>query len=63
DGLDHTSLNDNPVFCGDPSAERIARYIFEKAEGSFGAAGLNPGLLHAVEVYETPSSMARYERD
>jgi 6-pyruvoyltetrahydropterin/6-carboxytetrahydropterin synthase len=61
-GLDHTSLNDNPAFCGDPSAERIARYIFEKAEGLFGAEGLDPGLLYAVEVYETPSSMARYER-
>jgi 6-pyruvoyltetrahydropterin/6-carboxytetrahydropterin synthase len=61
-GLDHTSLNDNPAFRGDPSAERIARYIFEKAEKLFKAEGLDPELLHAVEVYETPSSMARYER-
>jgi 6-pyruvoyltetrahydropterin/6-carboxytetrahydropterin synthase len=61
-GLDHTSLNDNPAFRGDPSAERIARYIFEKAEEAFKAEGLDPALLHAAEVYETPSSMARYER-
>ncbi|MDR2661553.1 MAG: 6-carboxytetrahydropterin synthase [Treponema sp.] len=28
--LDHTSLNDNPAFLNDPSAERIARHIFDK---------------------------------
>jgi 6-pyruvoyltetrahydropterin/6-carboxytetrahydropterin synthase len=61
-GLDHTSLNDNPVFENDPSAERIARYVFEKAEGAFKAGGLDPAVLYAVEVYETPTSMARYER-
>jgi 6-pyruvoyltetrahydropterin/6-carboxytetrahydropterin synthase len=62
-GLDHTSLNDNPAFRGDPSAERIARYIFEQAGDLFKAEGLDPELLHAVEVYETSSSMARYERN
>ncbi|GHV84404.1 6-carboxy-5,6,7,8-tetrahydropterin synthase [Spirochaetia bacterium] len=58
--LDHTSLNDHAVFSGDPSAERIARHIFEEtfrllppeaAEG-----------ISAVDVYETPANMARYER-
>jgi 6-pyruvoyltetrahydropterin/6-carboxytetrahydropterin synthase len=57
--LDHTNLNDNPVFAGNPSAERIARHIFEET------AKLLPGgaaaLLCAVDVYETPTSMARYE--
>jgi 6-pyruvoyltetrahydropterin/6-carboxytetrahydropterin synthase len=56
--LDHTSLNDNPVFSHDPSAERIARHIFDEA-----AALLPPeaaALLFAVDVYETPASMARY---
>jgi 6-pyruvoyltetrahydropterin/6-carboxytetrahydropterin synthase len=57
--LDHTSLNDNPVFSGDPSAERIARHIFDEA------ARLLPkdaaAFLFAVDVYETPTSMARYE--
>jgi 6-pyruvoyltetrahydropterin/6-carboxytetrahydropterin synthase len=61
-GLDHTSLNENPALGEDPSAERIARYIFEKAGEAFKAEGLDPAVLHAVEVYETPTSMARYER-
>jgi 6-pyruvoyltetrahydropterin/6-carboxytetrahydropterin synthase len=57
--LDHTNLNDNPVFSDDPSAERIARHIFDET------ARLLPedaaALLFAVDVYETPTSMARYE--
>jgi 6-pyruvoyltetrahydropterin/6-carboxytetrahydropterin synthase len=56
--LDHSNLNDNPVFQNDPSAERIAQYIFEET-----ARLLPPseaGLLAAADVYETPSSMARY---
>jgi 6-pyruvoyltetrahydropterin/6-carboxytetrahydropterin synthase len=61
--LDHTNLNENPAFQNDPSAERIARFIFEQAEKEFAAAGLDPGLLQALDVYETPSSMARYTRD
>jgi 6-pyruvoyltetrahydropterin/6-carboxytetrahydropterin synthase len=59
--LDHSNLNDDPVFQNDPSAERIARYVFEEA-----AKRLSPeaaGLLWAAEVYETPTSMARYERE
>jgi 6-pyruvoyltetrahydropterin/6-carboxytetrahydropterin synthase len=56
--LDHTNLNDNPVFSDNPSAERIARHIFEES------AKLLPSdaaaLLFAVDVYETPASMARY---
>ncbi|MDR0599772.1 MAG: 6-carboxytetrahydropterin synthase QueD [Treponema sp.] len=57
--LDHRCLNDNPAFDGGPSAERIARYVFEEA-----AKRLPPeaaGLLFAAEVYETPANMARYE--
>jgi 6-pyruvoyltetrahydropterin/6-carboxytetrahydropterin synthase len=56
--LDHTNLNDNPAFSGDPSAERLARYIFEET-----ARLLSPSeaaMLSAVDVYETPTSMARY---
>jgi 6-pyruvoyltetrahydropterin/6-carboxytetrahydropterin synthase len=60
-GLDHSSLNDLPVFLNDPSAERIARYIFEAAAEKFKAEHLDPALLYAVDVYETPVSMARYE--
>lgn len=56
--LDHRNLNDFPVFAQDPSAERIARHVFDSI------LGLLPGApLHAVEVFETPTSMARYERD
>jgi 6-pyruvoyltetrahydropterin/6-carboxytetrahydropterin synthase len=57
--LDHSNLNDNPAFSGDPSAERIARHVFEET------AKILPenaaALLSAVDVYETPTSMARYE--
>jgi 6-pyruvoyltetrahydropterin/6-carboxytetrahydropterin synthase len=59
--LDHHHLNDNPVFEDDPSAERIARYIFEQVRKLFPEVSLDPALLRAVEVYETPTSMARYE--
>jgi 6-pyruvoyltetrahydropterin/6-carboxytetrahydropterin synthase len=60
--MDHTNLNDNPVFKNNPSAERIARHIFDRAFAAFSSGGLDPALLHAVDVYETPRSMARYER-
>ncbi|GHU29392.1 hypothetical protein FACS1894172_00410 [Spirochaetia bacterium] len=56
--LDHSNLNDNPVFEQNPSAERIARYIFEEASARLS----DPNLLFAVDVFETPGSMARYER-
>ena len=59
--LDHTNLNDTTLFAGDPSAERIARHIFEEVfkllpprEAEF---------LNAVDVFETPFNMARYEKE
>jgi 6-pyruvoyltetrahydropterin/6-carboxytetrahydropterin synthase len=56
EGLDHSLLNDIPGFLDDPSAERIAEYVFK------GIAKLLPGApLSAVEVFETETSMARYE--
>lgn len=56
DTLDHSCLNDNPVFSSSPSAERIARYIFDEM------ARHDPVMpLSAVEVFETDTSMARYE--
>jgi 6-pyruvoyltetrahydropterin/6-carboxytetrahydropterin synthase len=61
DGLDHSNLNDQAVFQNDPSAERIARHIFEALKARFPAHSLDPALLRAVEVFETPASMARYE--
>jgi len=53
--LDHSNLNDLPVFRNNPSAERIARYIFEEIKK------ILPDVpLRAVDVYETPTSRARY---
>ncbi len=57
--LDHSNLNDMDVFAGDPSAERIARYIFEDVAKRLDADAVQ--MLHAVEVFETPRNMARYE--
>jgi 6-pyruvoyltetrahydropterin/6-carboxytetrahydropterin synthase len=58
--LDHSNLNDNAFFSGDPSAERIARYTFDEV------CKLLPretaDLLYAIDVFETPGSMARYEK-
>lgn len=54
--LDHSLLNDIEAFKGDPSAERIAEYLFR------GIMDILPGSpLFAVEVFETDTSMARYE--
>ena len=58
--LDHSNLNEVADFGGDPSAERIAKYLFDKLERALSAD--EAGLLWAVEVFETPTSMARYER-
>ena len=53
--LDHSNLNELEVFADNPSAERIARFIFLELKA------LLPGVpLWAVDVYETPTSRARY---
>jgi 6-pyruvoyltetrahydropterin/6-carboxytetrahydropterin synthase len=53
--LDHHDLNEIAYFQDDPSAERIAAYIFGKLKAT------RPGLpISAVEVFETETSMARY---
>ena len=62
--LDHCNLNDKPEFNNDPSAERIARYIYEKLAARLARLpgfSVKAALLQAVEVYETPTSLARYE--
>ena len=56
--LDHTNLNDNSYFKMNPSAERIAMYIYEKLKKT-----LPECQLYAVDVYETPTSRARYIKD
>lgn len=66
--LDHTNLNDKDVFEQNPSAERIAMYIYDgiiselKKEGldlSFQEGKIEP-VLFAVDVFETDTSRARY---
>ena len=61
--LDHSNLNDMEVFCNDPSAERIARYIFESLKDIFLGTGLDGKLLYTVDVFETSGSMARYKAE
>jgi 6-pyruvoyltetrahydropterin/6-carboxytetrahydropterin synthase len=56
EGLDHSLLNDNAVFEDDPSAERIAEFLFKEL-----SLRLPGAPLHAVDVFETETSMARYE--
>lgn len=69
--LDHTNLNDMPIFDQNPSAERIAMYIYNgiidflKNEGldlSYKKGKKTPAL-YAVDVFETETSRARYRVD
>ena len=69
--LDHTNLNDLAVFDQNPSAERIAMYIYNgiieilKKEGldlSYQKDKKTPAL-YAVDVFETETSRARYRVD
>lgn len=66
--IDHTNLNDLGVFKQNPSAERIAMYIYDgiieqlKKQGldlSY-AEGKTDPVLFAVDVFETEGSRARY---
>lgn len=66
--LDHTNLNDMSVFDQNPSAERIATYIFKKLienvkhnglDLSF-SCGKKDAYLYAVDVFETETSRARF---
>lgn len=54
--LDHSCLNDIAEFESSPSSEKIARYIFTEI------LRLDATMpVKAVEVFETDTSMARYE--
>ena len=48
--LDHSNLNDLDVFQNDPSAERIARFIFERVKEKLPGLGVADALLWAVDV-------------
>ena len=61
--LDHTNLNELQengafVFKQNPSAERIAQYIFNKLKEK-----LPDAPLYAVDVFETKTSRARYTEE
>jgi len=57
--LDHTSLNEHEAFKdGCPSAERIARFVFEKMR-----AAMPEAPLTLVEVFETDRNRATYAPD
>ncbi|MBR0154866.1 MAG: 6-carboxytetrahydropterin synthase QueD [Treponema sp.] len=61
--IDHTNLNDltengKSVFEQNPSAERIAKYIFDKL--AFMSEQLKK-LLYRVDVFETEKNRASYE--
>ena len=58
--LDHSNLNDMEIFHNDPSAERIARFVFEKLKELLPSFGIDSVLLYAVDVFENERSMARY---
>ncbi|MCR5494856.1 MAG: 6-carboxytetrahydropterin synthase QueD [Treponema sp.] len=66
--LDHTNLNDFAYFKQNPSAERIATYIYEKIinlllkedEDLTWKEGKKTAWLYAVDVFETDTSRARY---
>ncbi len=53
--LDHRDLNEIKFFADDPSAERIAEYIYLRMHEKVPQASIS-----AVDVYETPTSMARF---
>jgi len=58
--LDHSNLNDLDVFQNDPSAERIAKFIFDGVKEKLPEFDVDSALLWAVDVFENARSMARY---
>ena len=58
--LDHSKLNDIEIFQNDPSAERIAKFVFDKVKEKLPELGIDSSLLWAVDVFESARSMARY---
>ena len=61
--LDHSNLNDMEVFLNDPSAERIARFLFEKVKEKLPELGIADSLLQALDVFENDRCMARYSEE
>ena len=62
--LDHKNLNDFDYFDQNPSAERIATFIAGKILESIPELKNKNGThLHAIDVFETDTSRARYILD
>ncbi len=64
DRVDHSYLNEHPAFQGEdprkyPTAENIARYIFEAMKEDL--SGYSPAVnISAVTVWESPRASVRY---
>ena len=66
--LDHTNLYDMEIFMNNPSAERIAMYIFNQIITKMKENNIDlsskksseSAVLYAVDVFETETSRARY---
>ena len=66
--IDHTNLNDFDYFEQNPSAERIAKYIYEQIIQLLLKDGIDisyknqteDAFLYAIDVFETDTSRARY---
>jgi len=69
--LDHTNLNDKEIFDQNPSAERIAMYIYngileevkKNGQDLSYSKGKSGPYLFAIDVFETDTSRARYSID
>jgi 6-pyruvoyltetrahydropterin/6-carboxytetrahydropterin synthase len=66
--MDHTNLNDMQIFEQNPSAERIAHYIYDAIVAEMKETGVDltsgegkkSAFLYAVDVFETDRNRARY---
>lgn len=61
--IDHTNLNDIEFFDQNPSAERIAVYIYNHIIEEIPSLNKTDGKkawLYAIDVFETETSRARY---
>ncbi len=59
--LDHTNLNDREIFKQNPSAERIAMFIYNSLVEKIPSLALgNKSYICAVDVFETETSRARF---
>jgi len=67
--IDHTNLNDIDFFDQNPSAERIALYIYQGLQEELKKAGVDLSgkdggpKISAIDVFETDRNRARYIPD